>query len=127
MAPACDSGSDFHSGIVGCDSGSDFHSGIVGVGGIVQWRIVSKDERIVVTRAEPLNRLKCGGAMRGGGGWRLRGVGGGGRERVKRFMPPRGPLFQKRGRATAFIAQRLGNKPEGFKGHNLMLFPVACT
>ena len=33
--PACDSGSDFHGGIVGCDSGSDFHSGIVGVGGIV--------------------------------------------------------------------------------------------
>ena len=47
MASACDSGSDFHSGIVGCDSGSDFHSGIVGVGGIVQWRIVVKDGRIV--------------------------------------------------------------------------------
>ena len=30
-----------------CDSGSDFHSGIVGVGGIVQWRIVVKDGRIV--------------------------------------------------------------------------------
>ena len=29
------------------DSGSDFHSGIVGVGGIVQWRIVVKDGRIV--------------------------------------------------------------------------------
>ena len=35
------------SGIVGCDSGSDFYSGIVGVGGIVQWRIVGKDGRIV--------------------------------------------------------------------------------
>ena len=32
---------------MGCDSGSDFHSGIVGVGGIVQWRIVVKDGRIV--------------------------------------------------------------------------------
>ena len=30
-----------------CDSGSDLHSGIVGVGGIVQWRIVVKDGRIV--------------------------------------------------------------------------------
>ena len=30
-----------------CDSGSDFHSGIVGVGGIVQWMIVVKDGRIV--------------------------------------------------------------------------------
>ena len=30
-----------------CDSGSDFHSGIVGVGGVVQWRIVGKDGRIV--------------------------------------------------------------------------------
>ena len=30
-----------------CDSGSDFHGGIVGVGGIVQWRIVVKDGRIV--------------------------------------------------------------------------------
>ena len=46
-APACDSGSDFHGGIVGCDSGSDFHGGIVGVGGIVQWVIVGKDGRIV--------------------------------------------------------------------------------
>ena len=27
--------------------GSDFYSGIVGVGGIVQWRIVVKDGRIV--------------------------------------------------------------------------------
>ena len=43
----CDSGSDFHSGIVGCDSGSDFNGGIVGVGGIVQWRIVGKDGIIV--------------------------------------------------------------------------------
>ena len=32
---------------MGCDSGSDFHSGIVGVGGIVQWRIVGKDVIIV--------------------------------------------------------------------------------
>ena len=32
----------------GCDPGSDFHGGIVGVGGIVQWGIVVKDERIVV-------------------------------------------------------------------------------
>ena len=32
---------------MGCDSGSDFHSGIVGVGGIVQWRIVGKDGIIV--------------------------------------------------------------------------------
>ena len=47
MASACDSGSDFHSGIVGCDSGSDFHGGIVGVGGVVQWRIVVKDGIIV--------------------------------------------------------------------------------
>ena len=46
-APACDSGSDFHGGIVGCDSGSDFHSGIVGAGGIVQWRRVVKDGRLV--------------------------------------------------------------------------------
>ena len=46
-ALGCDSGSDFHSGIVGCDSGSDFHGGIVGVGGIVQWRRVVKDGRIV--------------------------------------------------------------------------------
>ena len=46
-APACDSGSDFHSGIVGCDSGSDFNGGIVGVGGIVQWVIVGKDGIIV--------------------------------------------------------------------------------
>ena len=30
-----------------CDSGSDFHSGIVGVGGIVQWRIVGNEGRIV--------------------------------------------------------------------------------
>ena len=30
-----------------CDSGSDFHGGIVGVGGIVQWVIVGKDGRIV--------------------------------------------------------------------------------
>ena len=30
-----------------CDSGSDFHSGIVGVGGIVEWGIVVKDGRIV--------------------------------------------------------------------------------
>ena len=30
-----------------CDSGSDFHSGIVGVGGIVQWVIVGKDGIIV--------------------------------------------------------------------------------
>ena len=29
------------------DSGSDFHSGIVGVGGIVQWVIVGKDGIIV--------------------------------------------------------------------------------
>ena len=47
MACRCDSGSDFHSGIVECDSGSDFHGGIVGVGGIVQWRIVGKDGIIV--------------------------------------------------------------------------------
>ena len=32
---------------MGCDSGSDFHSGIVGVGGIVQWVIVGKDGIIV--------------------------------------------------------------------------------
>ena len=30
-----------------CDSGSDFHGGIVGVGGIVQWRIVVNDGIIV--------------------------------------------------------------------------------
>ena len=30
-----------------CDSGSDFHSGIVGVGGIVQGEIVVKDGIIV--------------------------------------------------------------------------------
>ena len=30
-----------------CDSGSDFHGGIVGVGGIVQWVIVGKDGIIV--------------------------------------------------------------------------------
>ena len=30
-----------------CDSGSDFHSGIVGVGGIVQWRRVVNDGIIV--------------------------------------------------------------------------------
>ena len=33
--------------IVGCDPGSDFHGGIVGVGGIVQWRRVVNDGRIV--------------------------------------------------------------------------------
>ena len=33
--------------VCGCDSGSDFNGGIVGVGGIVQWRIVAKDGRIV--------------------------------------------------------------------------------
>ena len=32
---------------MGCDSGSDFHGGIVGVGGIVQWVIVGKDGIIV--------------------------------------------------------------------------------
>ena len=47
LACRCDSGSDFHSGIVGCDSGSDFHGGIVGVGGIVQWRRVVNDGIIV--------------------------------------------------------------------------------
>ena len=30
-----------------CDSGSDFNGGIVGVGGVVQWRIVVKDGRVV--------------------------------------------------------------------------------
>ena len=32
---------------MGCDSGSDFHGGIVGVGGIVQWRRVVNDGIIV--------------------------------------------------------------------------------
>ena len=32
---------------MGCDSGSDFHSGIVGVGGVVHGGIVVKDGRIV--------------------------------------------------------------------------------
>ena len=35
------------SGSGGCDSGSDFHSGIVEVGGIVQWVIVGNDGIIV--------------------------------------------------------------------------------
>ena len=30
-----------------CDSGSDFRSGIVGVGGVVQWRIAVEDGRTV--------------------------------------------------------------------------------